>query len=273
MIVQTIKRQSFQWPHNSSIITTVFSDHTIVVQWEHRINIELKARLQELATPRWKIVRSSPTKVVAVAFDWVQSPLFFSKFSEGIERERAENEALPSRAFSHVHGHLRVLRVSLDGLRKRETARSLRSLTRGFQLQYKVLTETFLVSWIGVISLMELRWSLTKGGHTWRFPCSFWDDPTLAELWVKATWHSTGHIYLSDFFKTLPLGFRLAPGAAGLQASPVSKKVGGLPSWSVQLSSPGTALTEGVWITQLTALMTRIKSNGLSPWSSSSYYG
>ena len=46
-----------------------------------------------------------------------------------------------------------------------------------------------------------------------------------------------------------PLSFRLAPGAAGLQASPVSKKVGGLPSWSVQLSSPGTALTVGGWIT------------------------
>ena len=39
--------------------------------------------------------------------------------------------------------------------------------------------------------------------------------------------------------------FCLAPGAAQLQASPVSKKVGGLPSWSVELDSQGTALTVG----------------------------
>ena len=38
-----------------------------------------------------------------------------------------------------------------------------------------------------------------------------------------------------------PLGFRLAPGTASLQASPVFKKVGGMPSWWVQLDSPGTA--------------------------------
>ena len=55
-------------------------------------------------------------------------------------------------------------------------------------------------------------------------------------------------VVLCDFVKTWPLGFRLAPGAARLQASPVSKKVGGLPSWSVQLNSPGTALTVGGWI-------------------------
>ena len=52
-----------------------------------------------------------------------------------------------------------------------------------------------------------------------------------------------GKIYIFlTFFKTLPLGF------AWLQASPVSKKVGGLPSRSVQLDSPGTALTVGGWI-------------------------
>ena len=39
-----------------------------------------------------------------------------------------------------------------------------------------------------------------------------------------------------------------APGAALLQVSAVSKKVGGLPSWSVQQDSPGTALTVGGWI-------------------------
>ena len=66
-----------------------------------------------------EIIRSSPTKVVEIAFDWEQSPVFFSKFSEGSARKRAKNEALPSRAFGHVHGHLRVLRVSLDGLRKK----------------------------------------------------------------------------------------------------------------------------------------------------------
>ena len=36
------------------------------------------------------------------------------------------------------------------------------------------------------------------------------------------------YVFLSDFVKTWPLGFRLAPGAARLQASPVSKKVGWL---------------------------------------------
>ena len=53
---------------------------------------------------------------------------------------------------------------------------------------------------------------------------------------------------LSDFVKTWPLGFRLAPGAARLQASPVPKNVGDLPSWSVQLDSPGTAIAVGGWI-------------------------
>ena len=33
-----------------------------------------------------------------------------------------------------------------------------------------------------------------------------------------------------------------------LQASVVSKKVGGLPSWLVQLDSPGTAVKVGGWI-------------------------
>ena len=56
------------------------------------------------------------------------------------------------------------------------------------------------------------------------------------------------HTYLSDFVKTWRLGFRLAPSAAQLQASVVSKKVGVLPSWSVQLDSPGTALTVDGWI-------------------------
>ena len=56
------------------------------------------------------------------------------------------------------------------------------------------------------------------------------------------------YIYLSDFVKTWPLGFRLAPGVARLQASPVRKNVGGLTSCSVQLDSPGAALTVGGWI-------------------------
>ena len=56
------------------------------------------------------------------------------------------------------------------------------------------------------------------------------------------------YVCLSDFAKTWPLGFRFAPGAARLQASPVFKKVGGLSSWSVHLDSPGTALTVGRWI-------------------------
>ena len=42
--------------------------------------------------------------------------------------------------------------------------------------------------------------------------------------------------------------FCLISGAARLQASAVSKTVGGLPSWSVQLDSPGTALAVGGWI-------------------------
>ena len=60
------------------------------------------------------------------------------------------------------------------------------------------------------------------------------------------------HLYiiicLFDFVKTWPLGFRLAPDAARLQASALSKKVGALTSWPVQLDSPGTALTVGGWI-------------------------
>ena len=56
------------------------------------------------------------------------------------------------------------------------------------------------------------------------------------------------YVYLSDFVKTWSLGFRLAPGEVQVQASPASKIVGGLASWSVQLHSPGTALTAGGWI-------------------------
>ena len=55
-------------------------------------------------------------------------------------------------------------------------------------------------------------------------------------------------VYLSDFVKTWPLGFRLASGIARLQASPAPKKVGGLTSWSVLLDSPGTALKVVGWI-------------------------
>ena len=44
---------------------------------------------------------------------------------EGRSRETLETRALPSRAFSHARGHLRVLGVLLDGPRKRDTARGL----------------------------------------------------------------------------------------------------------------------------------------------------
>ena len=74
-----------------------------------------------------------------------------------------------------MHGHLHVLRVSLDGLR--EKGRLLVAYGRLREVSnYKVLTETFLVSLIGVISLMELRWSLRREvthGATWRFLCRF----------------------------------------------------------------------------------------------------
>ena len=53
---------------------------------------------------------------------------------------------------------------------------------------------------------------------------------------------------MSDFVKTWPLSICQAPGAAQIQASAISKKVWGLTSWSVQLDSPGTALTVGGWI-------------------------
>ena len=55
-------------------------------------------------------------------------------------------------------------------------------------------------------------------------------------------------IYLSDFAKMWSLGYHLVPGIAQLQASLVSKKVGGLSSWSVQLDIPGTSLTVDGWI-------------------------
>ena len=44
------------------------------------------------------------------------------------------------------------------------------------------------------------------------------------------------------------LTFHLTPRIAWLQASAVSKNVAGLPSWSAQVDSPGTALTVGAWI-------------------------
>ena len=55
-------------------------------------------------------------------------------------------------------------------------------------------------------------------------------------------------INMSDFVKTWPLGFRLVLGVARLEASLVPKNVGHLMSWSVQLDSPGTALTVCGWI-------------------------
>ena len=45
-----------------------------------------------------------------------------------------EKRGSPYHTFSHMHGHLRVLRVSRRTKKKRETARSLRSVKRGFQL-------------------------------------------------------------------------------------------------------------------------------------------
>ena len=58
-----------------------------------------------------------------------------------------------------------------------------------------------------------------------------------------------GQIYLSDFVKTGPLGFRLALGAAWLQSSPVPKNVGGLMSWLVQLDKPRDCPNSG-WVDQ-----------------------
>ena len=58
-------------------------------------------------------------------------------------------------------------------------------------------------------------------------------------------------ICLSDFVKTWPICFRLA--------NLVSTKVGGLPSWSVLLDSPGNALTVGGWI----RLGDRVKTSGV----------
>ena len=51
-------------------------------------------------------------------------------------------------------------------------------------------------------------------------------------------------IYLSDFVKTWPLGFRLAPGQSGVKK--VRLMVSAL--WLVQVDSPGTVLTVGGWI-------------------------
>ena len=44
------------------------------------------------------------------------------------------------------------------------------------------------------------------------------------------------------------MGTRFLPDTAWIQATQVSKKVGGLTSSLVQLDSPGTALTVGGWI-------------------------
>ena len=60
--------------------------------------------------------------------------LFLSDLVKGVHahpsverrsRVTRETRALPSRAFSHARGHLRVSGVLLDGPRKRETARRL----------------------------------------------------------------------------------------------------------------------------------------------------
>ena len=112
-----------------------------------------------------EIIRSAPTKVVAIAFDWEQSLVFFSKFSEGSARESAKNVTLPSRA--------RACSFACLACVARRTKKKGRLLVAYGRLRevsnYKVLTKTFLVCLIGVISFMELRWSLTKGGHTWSY--------------------------------------------------------------------------------------------------------
>ena len=73
--------------------------------------------------------------------------------------------------------------------------------------------------------------------------------PSLSHQFLNLQyWYICLFIYLSDFVKMWPLGFCLEPGTAPLQASPVSKRVGGLLSRSVQLDSPGTALTVVGWI-------------------------
>ena len=56
------------------------------------------------------------------------SSLTFSSYlvkDEGRQPE-TKKKSISSRAFSHARGHFRVSRVSLNGLRKREIARSLR---------------------------------------------------------------------------------------------------------------------------------------------------
>ena len=82
------------------------------------------------------------------------------------------------------------------------------------------------------------------GGGQCYLPGQVHDDTTLGTVFRQPF----SAQYLSDFVKTSPLGFRLVPGAASLQASPVSKTVGGLPSWSVQVDSAGAAVTVGGWI-------------------------
>ena len=103
--------------------------------------------------------------MVAIAFDWEQSLVFFSKFSEGSARESGKNETLPSRA--------RACSFACLACVARRTKKKERLLVAYGRLRevsnYKVLTKTFLVCLIGVISFMELRWSLTKGGHTWSY--------------------------------------------------------------------------------------------------------
>jgi len=59
-----------------------------------------------------------PLTVTSPQLDCDQS-LYFFRFSEGKTRARVEN------AFSHTRDHFLVSRVSLDRLRKKETARSL----------------------------------------------------------------------------------------------------------------------------------------------------
>ena len=93
-----------------------------------------------------------------------------------------------------------------------------------------------------IIKVLSATWS--GGGGQCYLPGQVRGGTTLATVFRQPFCAQ----YLSDFVKTWPLGFSLVPGAARLQSWPVSKKVGGLPSWSVQLDSPATALTVGGWI-------------------------
>ena len=127
------------------------------------------------------------------------------------------------------------------------------------QNEIQLLSRVFCYSFIWFLSWGKLRYGMQRKWKLKLHPFTAECTGNVSDLTYSIS-GAASKVSLSNYYsfclvlvllqseKIWPLGFRLAPGVARLQASVMSKRVRGLPSWSVQLDGPGTALTVGGWI-------------------------